>query len=324
MFEKLLQQSDLSLDRLQSFCLVAEAGGVTKAAKGDPARQSLFRRQIKELEEFFGVELVRRSGRGVALTAAGRRLHALAREQLAGLQDFKHDCAGARQELTLAAGDSVIQWVLLPKLAELQSKLHAVRLRVLNLSSAEIASALADGTIDLGIVRQGATGKLQNAPLGKMEFSLFVPNQLLGEGVKAPKHRSSGRESALVFRQMEPTDVGCYKKLMRLPLATLEGAGEFRAGLERITRRKKVALNLVLELSSFPLIARAVQGGVCAAFLPGQARVEFDPAEVVELQPDWLRPLGRELVLAWNPRLARIRTAVAQAVPVFRDVCCFG
>ena len=72
MSDDLLQHSGLSLDRLQSFCCVAEAGGVTKAAKGDPARQSLFSRQIKELEEFFGVELMRRSGRGVALTEAGR------------------------------------------------------------------------------------------------------------------------------------------------------------------------------------------------------------------------------------------------------------
>lgn len=50
----LLSQGGLSLERLRSFCLVAEAGGVTKAAKGDAARQSQFSRQVKELEECFG------------------------------------------------------------------------------------------------------------------------------------------------------------------------------------------------------------------------------------------------------------------------------
>src|SRR5512136_216027 len=94
MFAELLSESGLSRDRLQSFCLVAEAGGVTKAAKGDPARQSLFSRQVKELEEFFGVELVRRKGRGVALTASGERLHLLAREQLLALSDFKKAATG--------------------------------------------------------------------------------------------------------------------------------------------------------------------------------------------------------------------------------------
>lgn len=71
MFMELLQQGRLALDRLLSFCLVAQADGVTRAAKGDPARPSLFTRQIKELEEFFGTELIRRKGRGIVLTGAG-------------------------------------------------------------------------------------------------------------------------------------------------------------------------------------------------------------------------------------------------------------
>src|SRR5437660_3252770 len=79
MFTHLLQEGGLSFDRLQSFCLVAQAGGVTKAAKGDPAKQSLFSRQIKELEEFFGTELIRRKGRGVTLSEAGERLNIIAR-----------------------------------------------------------------------------------------------------------------------------------------------------------------------------------------------------------------------------------------------------
>src|SRR2546426_585059 len=180
MFENLLQQGGLSLDRLQSFCGVAEAGGVTKAAKGDPARQSLFSRQIKELEEFFGVELVRRKGRGIALTAAGERLHLLAREQLLALSDFKKASAGQPVELVLASGDSLIQWLLLPRLAAIREKLPKVCFRVLNLPTTEIATRLRDGTVDLGLVREGSVARpLQMRPLGTMAFSLFVPAQML-------------------------------------------------------------------------------------------------------------------------------------------------
>jgi DNA-binding transcriptional LysR family regulator len=301
MIDDLLQQGGLSLDRLQSFCRVAEAGGVTRAAKGDPARQSLFSRQIKELEEFFGVELVRRSGRGVALTEAGRRLHALAREQLAGLQDFKHECARERALLSLAAGDSVIQWVLLPKLPGILAKLPSVALRVLNLSSTEIAGGLADGTLDLGIIRAGAAaGKVESVSLGSLQFSLFVPRGL-----------AAGMKSA------EPA----LDAAARLPMATLEGEGVFRSELERLTRRKKSGLNIQIELSSFPLVAKAVQTGVCAAVLPSLARNEFDAGDVVELRPSWLRPLNREMVLAWNPRLARIRPSLSKALPVFKTAC---
>lgn len=296
MTDDLLQRSGLSLDRLRNFCRVAEAGGVTKAAKGDPARQSLFSRQIKEIEEFFGVELMRRSGRGVALTEAGRRLSALAREQLLSLQDFKQDCAKQRAQLTLAAGDSVIQWLLLPRLAGILAELPGVSLLILNLSSAEIASGLADGTLDIGIVRSKAVPRwIKIAPLGSLRFSLFVPLRLLGG--KRPAELTAG-----VVR--------------RLPLGALEGEGAFRTELARLAKRGKVNLDVQIELSSFPLVAKAVQTESCAAVLPELARGEFDSDAVVELRPDWLRPMGREVALAWSPRLARIREVVAKAVAV--------
>src|SRR5688572_15928996 len=116
MFGDLLSQSGLSLERLHSFCLVAEVGGVTRAAKGDPAKQSLYSRQIKELEEFFGAELMRRKGRGIVLTAAGQRLHSVSREQFAALNDFKIECQGQPLEIVIGAGESIIQWLFLPRL----------------------------------------------------------------------------------------------------------------------------------------------------------------------------------------------------------------
>ena len=118
MFSELLSEGGLSLDRLQSFCLVAQAGGVTKAAKGEPNKQTLYSRQIKELEEFFGAELMRRKGRGIALTAAGERLNLLARECFASLLDFKSECKGLPVEIVIGAGESIIDWVLIPRLAD--------------------------------------------------------------------------------------------------------------------------------------------------------------------------------------------------------------
>jgi DNA-binding transcriptional LysR family regulator len=303
MIDDLLQHGGLSLDRLQSFCRVAEAGGVTKAAKGDPARQSLFSRQIKELEEFFGVELVRRSGRGVVLTEEGRRLHALAREELLSLQDFKQNCAKERAQLTLAAGDSVIQWLLLPRLPGLLAKLPNVSLRILNLSSAEIASGLGEGTLDIGIVRAGSvSGRIKTALLGSMQFALFIPLRLLG-----------GKRPA----EFTPVVVS------GLPFAVLEGEGAFRSELARLAERGKVRLDFQIELSSFPLVAKAVQTGVCAAVLPELARSQFNTAEVAEVHLDWLRPMSRQIVLAWNPRLARIRTILGGVVAGFRTVAKF-
>jgi DNA-binding transcriptional LysR family regulator len=94
-----MSQSGLSLERLQSFCRVAEAGGVTRAAKGDATKQSLYSRQVKELEEFFGAELIRRKGRALCLRLRGDDCHCIAREQLAALSDFKGECLSQPLEI---------------------------------------------------------------------------------------------------------------------------------------------------------------------------------------------------------------------------------
>jgi DNA-binding transcriptional LysR family regulator len=303
MFADLLMQGGLSLDRLQSFCLVAEAGGVTKAAKGDPTRQSLYSRQIKELEEFFGIELVRRKGRGIVLTAAGQRLHLLAREQLLALSDFKRSSAGRPVELTVAAGESLIQWLLLPRLPAIQKKLPNVAFRLLNLPTAEIVTRLREGTVDLGLIRAGSTAPpLQSRPLGTMKFSLFVPARILPPAMR---------------NKMTPAGFA------RLPLATLEGGGQFRQELERLSVRHQTALNIQLEVSSFPLMAKAVRTGGFAAVLPSVAAGEFAGSDVIELQPEFLKSLNRKTVLAWNPRMARIRAVVEKAIPAFRQACEF-
>lgn len=291
-FRKLLAQSGLSLERLQSFCQVAESGGITKAAGGDSTRQSLYSRQIKELEEFFGAELVRRSGRGVALTAAGKTLHRIVRECFAALADFKMECERQPVELSIGAGETLIQWLILPRLSAIRSRLTGVNVKLLNLSSREIAERLGDGRVDLGLVRSDAiTHPLKLVRLGVMRFAAFVPRSLA-------QQRVDGK----ILRTV----------LNGLPLATLEGEGRFRQELYSVFQKQKIRLNIQLECPSFPVVARAVNSGDYAGILPRLAASELK--EISELRPPLFGRFDREISLAWNPRLQRIRQSVARAV----------
>jgi DNA-binding transcriptional LysR family regulator len=296
MFAELLSQGGLSLERLQSFCLVAQAGGVTKAARGDPAKQSLYSRQVKELEEFFGAELVRRKGRGIVLTEAGERLNVLARECFASLLDFKSACKGLPVEVVIGAGESVIEWVLMPRLGEVRKKLPNVRLKFLNLATSEVVRRLTDGVIDFGVVRRDAVARpLQCVSLGAMTYSLFVPEGLpgVGTGVKA---------------------------LESVALATLEGEGSFRRELAAIARKNRLALKIEIECASFPLVARAVATGSVAAILPSVAAREPGRLGGKEIKMPVLDGLRREICLAWSPRVMRIRPALDKASKVFAQV----
>ena len=73
---------NLDMTSLRSFVAIADAGGVTRAAGFLNLTQSAVSMQIKRLEEMLGVELLDRSGRQVALTAAGEQLLGYARRML--------------------------------------------------------------------------------------------------------------------------------------------------------------------------------------------------------------------------------------------------
>lgn len=295
MFRKLFQQSGLSLERLHTFCLVAESGGVTRAAGGDPNTQSLFSRQIKELEEYFGVELVRRSGRGLVVTDTGKQLAIIIREHLAALTDFKADCDKRPLKLTIAAGDSLMHWLLLPRLDRLKKRLPNVVFVFLNLTSAEIAKRLFEGTIDFGLVRDsGFSSPVKTSPLGTMSHSLFVPQ-----------------------RSTPSADV--KKVLGEFPIATLEGNGSFRRELATAFQKSGLHLNIGLECSSFPLVARALSSHKMAAILPSIAKCEFDADLVNEIKTPLLKRFDRRIVLAWNIRVSRIRSIVEKARHVIAE-----
>ncbi len=72
----------LDLTSLRSFVAVADAGGVTRAAGLMNLTQSAVSMQIKRLEDALGLDLLDRSGRRVALTAAGEQLLGYARRML--------------------------------------------------------------------------------------------------------------------------------------------------------------------------------------------------------------------------------------------------
>ena len=119
-YKDLFSKAGLSLERLKTFIEVVEARGFTAAAKGDPTRQSQYSRQIRELETYFGVELLVRGRGRFALTPPGEALLGLARSHLAGLDDLRRTCADAPVEVRVAAGESLLQWLVVPRLALLR------------------------------------------------------------------------------------------------------------------------------------------------------------------------------------------------------------
>lgn len=289
---KLLSKGGLSLERLQALLDFAEAGSLIKAAKDNPVRQSLLSRQIRELGEFFGTELVARRGRGIVLTEAGRQLATLARGQFKTMEDFGAACTGAVVRLSVASARTILNYVVIPRLRP--DLIRGVSIDLFHERSADSAAEVAEGRYDFCIVdRLPLPRTLSSRPLGKVTYSLYVPRQLVGN--------------------RRPT---LTEALRRLALA-LPAAGRIREQLNGPVGENAAS---VVGLPGFDACLALLRTGRYAAALPDVAVTKHDSKGYLRLPFDPIGIKGREYSLVWNKRAAASRPAVAKAAEVFAKV----
>ena len=293
MYDNLFSERGLSFDRLRVLVEVHDAGGIAKAAPGDPVRQSQYSRQLRELSEFFGTEVARRQGRQLKLTTQGIELAELVRAQLHSLQDFRATCRSETVDYMIAAGDSLIHWLVIPRLGAVLRKAPTVRFATSNLRTNEIVQQLKDGRVDFGVIRKDAlTAPLKSAPLGMLSFTAVAPK-------------------GLVATRAHPTLRDLFSLL---PFAAHTSDGQFTQKLRDVAKSLKTDLRPTLICQSFPQALTAVQSGGFGAVLPTLALKELEPDSYVEFPADSLAGLNRSLVLAWNSRLPSIRPSTKKVI----------
>ena len=288
----LLSKSGLSLERLRTFLTFAEAGSIVRSAAGDPVRASLISRQLRELEEFFAVELVKRHGKGLVLTEAGTRLAALVREQFGSLEEFRNSASGKSIRLSLAAGNTMLEWVVAPRITP--GLIPGVEFDLHHEQTEESIERLRNGSRDLAIIQKKTLGRqFATAPLGTVNFALFIPKRL-------------GRHTNL------------RKALRELPLALSIG-GSLR---EAILHYAGEINSSHLGTSGFLNAVASVRSGHYVAILPSIATADMGSNLSMIPIPPAVVPT-RQLVLAWSKRAAATRPAIALAVERLREELVF-
>ena len=277
----------LSIERLESFLAIAEAGGIAKAAPGNPSRQSQLSRQLREVQAALRVRLVAPAGRGVALTAEGVRLRAVLRDLLAGLAAVSQAGAVQPQEVTLAAGDSVLRWLVLPRLAAALAPDAGVRLTLRAVSDG--GAAVRDGDCELAIARGGPrVDGLHARRLGTMRFALFVPR-------------------AVSRRVLSPA------ALATLPFVAVTADPEPLRRFEASLRRP---VEVALRCETFPQAAQAVASGHYAAVLPALAQMDIPAAAASPIEVPGLGALRVPLALVARARTLEAAPALARLFPL--------
>lgn len=283
MFTKLFMESGLSLDRLRALVEVGAAGSIAKAAQGDPVRQSQYSRQIKELEDFFRVELVERHGQGVRLTPNGRELARISRFFLLGLSNFQRGCLAEGQTFRIGASATFLQLFLVPALSHAGAA-SRIQYSLEPVADAEIERRLHELTLDFGIVTLPALSRpLQLQPLRQWNLELWVP-------------RSLCRDHRQALRAFEEK---------RLPLALARGE-------TALTSQSLLSdLEPALACGAFVEARAALAQGGLAAILPDFFPVPEGKAQCLRARVPGLQS-AFNYHLAWNPRLLRLNPHAAR------------
>jgi DNA-binding transcriptional LysR family regulator len=278
MFEHFLSKAGLSVERLHALLLLKEHGALIRAAGGDPNKQTRLSHYLRELSGFMGTPLTKREGRSIRLTAAGEELVELVRSQFQSLLEFQSRSAGAVRQVRIGAGDSLLQWLLIPSLGALRSMGVKQKVALENLRTADLTRCIQEQRLDFAIMRENAvTAEMASTPLGVVRHVIVVPR-------KFASRRMNLRAALLDF-----------------PHVTVGGDGELVQKLRSLATDLRGTFQPELFCSSIGQCIAALRSGTYAAVLPTQAWEQIAGLDC-EVISDGLADLDRPVVLAWSPR----------------------
>src|SRR5712675_818757 len=146
----------VELRHLRYFLAVGEALNFTKAATRLRVAQPALSRQIQDLEDQIGVDLLRRSSRGVTLTAEGKLFLKEVRELLKhadeSIERVRALARGEYGELHIGYAPLPTTEILPPALAAFQKAVPRVKVLLHDLSSDELIAGLQNGTLELTVM----------------------------------------------------------------------------------------------------------------------------------------------------------------------------
>ena len=248
----------MNLQQIETFVLVAETGSFSKAAVLLDTAQPALSRQVRALETELRETLLIRTGRGVTLTDAGRRLlehgHAIMQRVALAREDLGAQRGEPVGRIVVGLPPSLARRLTLPLIDIFSREMPKARLAVVEGFSMNIAEWLTTGRMDLGLV-------YSPEPQPHIEVSPVLEERLYLVG---PKAELGGRTSVR------------FEELANFPLIMPQHGQIFRKLMEAQATLSQVKLQVVWEVSSVPVILDLVRGGYGYAALTRSALHDHD------------------------------------------------
>lgn len=241
---------NLKLRHLHYFITVVDAGSFSRASSTIHIAQPALSRQILELEEMLGVELLHRTARGIRPTSAGEALYreaiSLVR-QVERIPDIVRSASGGIEGTVSIGMSSTLASYLAGQLMEAcKAQFPKIRLRLITADSLVLRSRLDANEIDLAVIFED-----QLAP-GYARSLLF-------------------RQRLYLIHREHPTDGTTsisLKRLTGLPLILPASSNVTRLLIDRVFCDIGASPNLVGEADALSSMLSAVQSGMGFTILP--------------------------------------------------------
>jgi DNA-binding transcriptional LysR family regulator len=200
--------SPMELRHLRYFIAVAEAANFTKAASKMRVAQPALSRQVMDLEEEIGVDLMKRSPRGIVLTAEGRlmleeakRIIAAAEEAVSKVQSLARGDYG---ELHIGYGPSPSIELLPPAMIAFKKQSPRVDVQLHDLSGDEMLDGLRAGSLELCVM----SAPMEETTVG-IEFHCLRTYPMC---VAMSPHHPLTKKKALTLEQVMEEGLVAFRK----------------------------------------------------------------------------------------------------------------
>lgn len=255
--------------QFQYFIKLAETGSINKAAQALHMSQPSLTKQLRMLEDEFGVDLFLRSQKGTTLTEQGELLLEEAKRITNRIDYVRQQLRNVKTKEKLVRIGSLPSYatsILPPFIKKLQSKKWIINLTLYD-TSAEIYEAYKDGSVDLGLVQD--TSVPERIELMEEKYYLILSKEHpLSKYDEVPIEELSGHTLIL-------PDSLCEMRIYIDAFLRVEGMNNL----------------LTLDLNKNSPIISLVENGVGVTILPEMLLKNWNPDRVT------YRPiLNRELI----------------------------
>ena len=252
---------DPDIGALRLLATAVREGSISAAAREARVTQQTASARLRGLEQRLGLELLRRSPRGVEPTSAGETVAAWAEEVLAAAERFRTGMETLRGEhrraLTVAASQTVAahllpRWLVALRERQVRSGRAPTQVRMLNANSVEVETLVRSGAADLGFIES------TSLPEGLATTTIRLDALVV---IVAPQHPWATR-----------ADVGMDEVADASLVVREEGSGTRRTWEDAVVSRLgRMPAEPVAVLSTSAAVRSAVAEGIGPAVLSGLA-----------------------------------------------------